>query len=60
MPGTALVRRPTEAAAVARTADPTLPPLGRLLDLVVVARATCDRYGERHFGHLLDRHPDTH
>lgn len=53
MPGTAPVRRPTEQAA--NLNDRPLPPLGRLVDLLIVARATQDRCGARLFDHQLDR-----
>lgn len=53
MAGTAPVRRPTETAADL-TGRPPLP-LGRLVDLLIVARATGDRYGARLFDHQLDR-----
>lgn len=53
MAGTAPVRRPTEQAASLR--DRPLPPLGRLVDLLIAARATQDRYGARLFDHQLDR-----
>jgi len=57
MPGTAMVRRPTEGAALeaASRSPRPLPPLGRILDLLIAAQATDDRYGARHFDHLLDR-----
>ncbi len=54
--GPSRVARPTEGAAIGRTpAVPPLPPLGRLLDLVIVARATDDRHGAQLFSHMLDR-----
>lgn len=54
--GPSTVCRPTETAAVGRTPEvPPLPPMGRLLDLVIVARATDDRYGAELFGCMLDR-----
>lgn len=53
MPGPAVVRRPTEDAA---NLDPRpLPPVGLLVDLLIVARATGDRYGARLFDYQLDR-----
>lgn len=54
-----LAHRPTENAAVYTTSKsaPVLPPLEVLLDLVINARATGDRYGARHFDCMLDRHP---
>lgn len=57
MSGTALVRRPTEGAAMStasRSARP-LPPVDRITSLLTVARATGDRYGTRHFGCMLAR-----
>lgn len=57
MSGTALVRRPTEGAAItaaSRSARPA-PSAGRLADLLTAARATNDRYGARLFDCLLDR-----
>lgn len=54
------IHRPTEDAALRNVpASPVLPPLAALLDLLIVARAVHDRFGERHFGHLLDRYPET-
>ncbi|MBY8879732.1 hypothetical protein [Actinacidiphila acidipaludis] len=53
MPGTALVRRPTEDAAI-RSQRP-LPPVTTLLDLHLHATATQDRYGARLFACQLDR-----
>lgn len=54
---TALVRRPTEEAAIwsASGSPRPLPPVGRVADLLIVARATGDQYGARLFSHLLDR-----
>jgi hypothetical protein len=51
----ALVHRPTEYAAVKGLKDRPLPSAGRVADLLIVARATDDRYGARLFSHLLDR-----
>jgi hypothetical protein len=48
------IPRPTEDAALRRL-DRPLPPLGRIVDLLIIARATDDQYGARHFDHLLDR-----
>lgn len=53
MAGTATIRRPTERAA--SLADRPLPSLGRLIDLLIVARATGDQYGARLFDCQLDR-----
>lgn len=50
-----LVRRPTEDAAVGRCKSQPLPPADQVADLLIVARATDDRYGARHFSALLDR-----
>lgn len=58
MTGTStMVRRPTEERAIHRadSAPVQLPPVARLADLLIVARATGDRYGARHFDCLLDR-----
>lgn len=46
--------RPTERAAL-RCSRAPLPPAERVADLLIVARATDDRYGARHFSSLLDR-----
>lgn len=46
--------RPTERAAL-KSQGPVLPPAERVADLLIVARATDDRYGARHFSNLLDR-----
>lgn len=51
----ALVHRPTEYAAVKGLKDRPLPPADRVADLLIVARATDDRYGARLFSALLDR-----
>ncbi|MFE7648657.1 hypothetical protein [Streptomyces phaeoluteigriseus] len=51
----ALVRRPTEDAAVNGLKRPVLPPADLVADALIVARATDDRYGARHFSNLLDR-----
>lgn len=50
-----IVRRPTENAAVGACKDMVLPPADLVADLLIVARATDDRYGARHFSALLDR-----
>ncbi|MGW1399302.1 hypothetical protein ACWCRF_11640 [Streptomyces sp. NPDC002405] len=52
---TALVHRPTEHAAVRNCNRVPLPPADLVADLLIVARATDDRYGARHFSALLDR-----
>jgi hypothetical protein len=54
MPGTAQVRRPTEDAAL-RNVTPARVSATRVADLLIVARATSDRYGERFLDHVLDR-----
>lgn len=46
--------RPTERAAL-RCRGPVLPPAELVADRLIVARATNDRYGARHFSNLLDR-----
>lgn len=51
----ALIHRPTEYAAVTGIKARPLPPADRVADLLIVARATDDRYGARHFSALLDR-----
>lgn len=51
----ALVHRPTEYAAVTGLKSRRLPSADRVADLLIVARATDDRYGARHFSALLDR-----
>ncbi|MFB7555320.1 hypothetical protein [Streptomyces brevispora] len=57
--GTAIVNRPTEAAALGAVSSQrriqTPPSVNRLADLLIVARATGDRYGAQLFGCLLDR-----
>lgn len=50
-----LVHRPTENAAVGRCGSRPLPPADQVADLLLVARATDDRYGARHFSALLTR-----
>ncbi|HEY9372198.1 hypothetical protein [Streptomyces sp.] len=50
------IARPTENAAVFNgTPARPLPPAEVVADRLIVARATCDRYGARHFSALLDR-----
>ncbi|MFF3377171.1 hypothetical protein ACFYXF_29980 [Streptomyces sp. NPDC002680] len=50
-----LVSRPTERAAMRGCDRSPLPPAELVVDLLIVARATDDRYGARHFSNLLDR-----
>ncbi|MFH9369112.1 hypothetical protein ACH4K8_25925 [Streptomyces anulatus] len=53
---TALVHRPTERAAMGSVHyNVQTPPAERIVDLLFVARATGDRYGQRLFSRLLDR-----
>lgn len=54
MSGPMLIRRPTEDAAVDNLTARRLS-LERVADLLIVARATGDRYGEVLFDHMLDR-----
>ncbi|MEV4043115.1 hypothetical protein [Streptomyces sp. NPDC049744] len=49
------IRRPTEDAAMRTLGSRTLPPADLVADALIVARATDDRYGARHFSNLLDR-----
>jgi hypothetical protein len=49
-----LASRPTERAALVAPRRP-LPSAERVADLLIVARATDDRFGARHFSSLLDR-----
>ncbi|WP_328746361.1 hypothetical protein OHT57_12600 [Streptomyces sp. NBC_00285] len=49
------IRRPTEDAAMRVCGPAELPSADRVADLLIVARATDDRYGARHFSALLDR-----
>lgn len=49
------ISRPTEYAAVRGLKERPLPPAERVADLLIVARATDDRYGARMFSALLDR-----
>jgi hypothetical protein len=53
MNATAAVRRPTEDAADLN--DRPMPPVIRIADLLITARATGDRYGELLFDKMLDR-----
>lgn len=50
-----LVSRPTERTALQGCGRAPLPPAELVADLLIVARATDDRYGARHFSALLDR-----
>ncbi|WNI15235.1 hypothetical protein [Actinacidiphila sp. ITFR-21] len=54
MSGPAVVRRPTEDAAVDKVTARRLSP-ARVADLLIVARATGDRYGALLFDKMLDR-----
>ncbi|WP_405994069.1 hypothetical protein [Streptomyces sp. NBC_00986] len=49
------IARPTENAAMRAYRRAPLPPVELVADLLIVARATDDRYGARHFSALLDR-----
>lgn len=49
-----LIHRPTEDAAVMNVKAPRLS-VERVLDLLIVARATGDRCGELLFDRMLDR-----
>ncbi|MFI9174867.1 hypothetical protein [Streptomyces lincolnensis] len=49
------IHRPTEYAAVMGLKARPLPSADRVADLLIVARATDDRYGARLFSALLDR-----
>ena len=53
MSARAEVRRPTEKAA--NLTDRRIPPAIRIADLLIVARATGDRYGEVLFDRMLER-----
>lgn len=50
-----LAPRPTEDAALRAHRQSPLPSAERVADLLIVARATDDRYGARLFSALLDR-----
>lgn len=52
---TSTVSRPTETAALRSYRPAPLPPVERVADLLIAARATDDRYGARLFSNLLDR-----
>ncbi|MFF7331534.1 hypothetical protein [Streptomyces sp. NPDC008150] len=47
--------RPTERAALRSVGERRLPSADLVADRLIVARATDDRYGARHFSLLLDR-----
>ncbi|MFD4551686.1 hypothetical protein [Streptomyces sp. NPDC058466] len=47
--------RPTEDAVMRSHRRAPLPPATVVADRLIVARATDDRYGARHFSALLDR-----
>ncbi|MFJ7242380.1 hypothetical protein ACIQWB_35375 [Streptomyces olivaceus] len=49
------IPRPTEAAAIGACKRLVLPSADQVADRLIVARATHDRYGARHFSNLLDR-----
>lgn len=49
------IARPTEDAAMRIYQRPTPPSAERVADLLIVARATDDRYGARYFSAPLDR-----
>ncbi|MER6601849.1 hypothetical protein [Streptomyces parvus] len=48
------VRRPTETTALHNTRRPC-PPADQVRNLLHAAHATGDRYGARHFAHMLTR-----
>lgn len=48
------IPRPTEGAALRTVRSAQVSP-ERVADLLIVARATGDRYGEVLFDHILDR-----
>ncbi|MFF3092107.1 hypothetical protein [Streptomyces cyaneofuscatus] len=48
------VRRPTETTALHNSRRPC-PPADQVRNLLYTAYATGDRYGARHFGHMLAR-----
>jgi len=52
---TSTISRPTESAALRSYRPAPLPPAELVADRLIVARATDDRYGARHFSALLDR-----
>lgn len=50
-----IAARPTERAVMRSRRTAPLPPAELVIDRLIVARATDDRYGARHFSNLLDR-----
>lgn len=54
MSGAAVVSRPTERVALRNAKAARVSPQ-RVADLLIIARATGDRYGEVLFDHILDR-----
>ncbi|MFJ3141427.1 hypothetical protein ACIPJM_03045 [Streptomyces halstedii] len=48
------VYRPTETTALHNSSRPC-PPADQVRNLLTFAHATGDRYGARHFGHMLAR-----
>lgn len=52
---TSTISRPTENAAMHSYRPAPLPPAEVVVDRLIVARATDDRYGARLFSNLLDR-----
>ncbi|MGW6462611.1 hypothetical protein [Streptomyces rubiginosohelvolus] len=48
------VYRPTETTAL-RNTRPKCPPASQVKNLLHAAHATGDRYGARHFAHMLAR-----
>lgn len=53
--GTAVVRRPTEAAALGRVKPRQLPPIPSLFAALLAAQATGDRHGANLAGHAIAR-----
>lgn len=53
--GTAVVRRPTEAAALGRLRPRQLPSVPRLFAALLAAQAIGDRHGANLFGHAIAR-----
>jgi hypothetical protein len=52
---TSTIARPTENAALRSYRPAPLPPAEVVVDRLIAARATDDRYGARYFSNLLDR-----
>ena len=52
---TSTISRPMENAALRSYRPAPLPPRDVVVDRLIVARATYDRYGARLFSNLLDR-----